>query len=74
MSTHTASPEQTDDWKALYHEAFRRFKHRCLWNVREYDSPDEGVALSTARQLRYEGNMEARRLAERIERAIHAAA
>jgi len=62
-----------DDWKALYHEAFRRFRAMCLWNLREFDDPSPGIALSTARHLRYEGTMESRRLAERIERAIHAA-
>jgi hypothetical protein len=62
-----------DDWKALYREAFRRYKGMCLWNMRELSEPSAGVALATARQLRYEGDMEARRLAERIERAVHAA-
>ena len=74
MDTNASSPLETDDWKALYHEAFRRFKHRCLWNVRESEDPSPGAALSTARQLRYEGDMAARRFAERIERAIDAAA
>jgi hypothetical protein len=69
MSSDTPSPMQ-DDWKALYHEAFRRYKAMCLWNMREHDEPSPGVARSTARQLRYEGDMAARRLAERIERAI----
>lgn len=63
-----------EDWKALYHEAFRRFKHFCLWNLRELEDPASGVALVVAYHLRYEGNMETRRLAERIERAVHAAA
>jgi len=73
MDADAATDAKPDDWKALYHEAFRRYGAMCLWNVREFDDPEPGVALSTARQLRYEGNMEARRLAERIERAIRAA-
>jgi hypothetical protein len=73
MDTKVTEQAEVDDWKALYHEAFRLYGPMCLWNVREFDDPSPGVALSTARQLRYEGNMEARRLAERIERAIHAA-
>lgn len=74
MDKDTSSPIQADDWNALYHEAFRRFKHRCLWNLRELDDPSPGIALSAARQLRNEGDMAARELAERIERAVHAVA
>lgn len=68
-----AQPGVQDDWKALYREAFRRFGALCLWNMRELSEPSAGVALATARHLRYEGNMEARRLAERIERAVRGA-
>jgi hypothetical protein len=71
-----AEPESvawTSDWKALYHEAFRRYGAMCLWNVREFDDPSPGIALATARQLRYEGDMAARILAERIERLVRAA-
>lgn len=64
---------ESADWAALYHEAFRRFKHRCLWNLQELEDPEPGVALRVAHQLRYEGDMESRQLAERIERAVHAA-
>jgi len=72
MSSGTQSAAR-DDWKVLYHEAFRRYGTMCLWNMREHDEPSPGVARATARQLRYEGDMAARHLAERIERAIHAA-
>jgi hypothetical protein len=70
-----ASPQPLppDDWKTLYHDAFRRYKGMCLWNARELDDPSPGAALATARQLRFEGDMAARRLAERIERAVDAA-
>ena len=62
-----------DDWKTLYHEAFRLYGGAYLWNLRELDEPAPGHALVVARQLRYEGNMETRRYAERMERAAHAA-
>ncbi len=68
-----AQPGVQDDWKALYREAFRRFGAAYLWNLRELAEPVPGHALAAARQLRYEGNMETRRFAERMERAVHAA-
>ena len=73
MDTEATHDAKTDDWKVLYHEAFRLYRSFCLWNVREFDDPGPDIALAAARHLRYEGNMDARRLAERIERAIHAA-
>lgn len=73
MDAKTPSDAVADDWKALYHEAFRRYRTFCLWNIRESDDPSPAIALSAARHLRYEGDMEARRLAEQIERAVHAA-
>lgn len=65
--------EPQADWRALYHEAFQRFGTICLWNLRELARPSPGNALAMARQLRHEGNMQARRLAEKIERAVDAA-
>ncbi len=62
-----------DDWTILYHEAFQRYGDAYLWNLRELATPDPGHALAAARQLRHEGNMETRRFAERMERAVHAA-
>ncbi|MEJ0027940.1 MAG: hypothetical protein WDN01_18090 [Rhizomicrobium sp.] len=70
QDAHLAAAE---DWKVLYQEAFRLYRGLCLWNLRELADPTPGAALSAARQLRYEGDMAARWLAERIERAIHAA-
>jgi len=57
---------------ALYRRAFAEFRSRALWNVRQFDEPDVEQALSVARHLRIEGNMEARRLAELIENAARA--
>ncbi len=62
-----------DDWKTLYREAFRLYGAAYLWNLRELPEPVPGHALAAARQLRSEGNMETRRFAERMERAVHAA-
>jgi hypothetical protein len=51
----------------LYREAFRDYKSMCLWQQRLLDSPSIATAVATAGLLRREGNMDARRLALRIE-------
>lgn len=56
----------------LYHKAFREFGARALWNVRELEDPTPEDALVVARFLRVEGNLEARRLAEQIEKEFNA--
>lgn len=63
---------QPEDYVSLYRSAFREFGSRALWNVRELDDPQPEDALVVARCLRVEGNLSARRLAERIEKACHA--
>jgi len=62
-----------EDYRALYREAFERFGAMALWNLRHLPDPTPGDALYIARSLRIEGNMDARRLAERIEAACRAA-
>ena len=62
-----------DDVVSLYRSAFKEFGGRALWNVRELEEPTAEDALVVARYLRIEGNLAARRLAERIERVCHAA-
>jgi len=57
----------------LYHSAFELFGARALWNVRELKDPSPKDALAITRSLRVEGNLAARRLAERIEKACHGA-
>ena len=57
----------------LYRQAFAEFGTRALWNIRQFETPTVGHALSVARHLRIEGNMAARRLAEDIEKAANAA-
>ncbi len=58
---------------SLYRLAFEEFGSRALWNVRELEDPNPKDALVIARYLRVEGNLAARRLAERIEKVCHAA-
>ena len=61
------------DFEILYHRAFADFRLRALWNVRELEHPTAEQALTIARNLRVEGDLDARRLAEQIERACRAA-
>ena len=67
-------PEQSEeDLASLYRRAFAQYGARALWNKRELEAPTAADALVVARALRVEGDREARRLAERIERACRAA-
>ena len=56
----------------LYRRAFAEFGSRALWNVKQYDDPSPEQMLAITRQLRTEGDMGARRLAEQIEQAARA--
>lgn len=64
--------EEVEDYVALYRQAFERFGAMALWNKRLLEAPTPGEALVIARALRIEGNLDARRMAERIERACRA--
>jgi hypothetical protein len=57
----------------LYRRAFAEYGTQALWNKRLLEAPTQEDALVVARALRIEGDRGARRLAERIERACHAA-
>ena len=57
------------DFEALYHRAFTDYRVRALWNLRELDHPTPEEALAITRRLRVEGDLNARGLAEQIERA-----
>lgn len=57
----------------LYARAFKEFGALALWNSTPVANPQPEDALAVARALRFEGNMDARRLAEQIEAAAHAA-
>src|SRR5688572_8307247 len=56
----------------LYRRAFAEFRSRALWNIREFEDPTVAQVLAITRQLRTEGDMKARRLAEQIEEAARA--
>ena len=56
----------------LYRRAFAEFGVRALWNIKELEEPTVEQVLAIARQLRTEGDMKARRLAEEIEEAARA--
>jgi hypothetical protein len=57
----------------LYRRAFAEFGGRALWNIREVEAePTLNEVLAITRQLRTEGDMNARRLAEQIEQAARA--
>ena len=70
MATETTTREGFAD---LYRLAFREYGARALWSMRELEHPAAEDALVVARSLRIEGDLDARRLAERIERACRAA-
>jgi hypothetical protein len=68
-----ASRTQITDVAELYRRAFAEYRARALWNMRELADPTPEDALVVARELRVEGNVQARLLAEEIERACRAA-
>ncbi len=69
MSVESTKP----DFESLYHRAFADYRLRALWNVRELEHPTAEEALTITRNLRVEGDLSARRLAEQIEQACRAA-
>lgn len=60
-------------WQDLYEQAFSVYGTKALWNLARLEDPSPRDALSIARQLRIEGNLRARQLAERLETAARAA-
>ena len=62
-----ATTTRADDYVALYNEAFDKYFAIALWNKKRLENPEPGHALVIARALRYEGNLDARRVAEAIE-------
>jgi hypothetical protein len=59
-------------WRRLYNRAFAEFGTSALWNLRQLKDPTPRDALAAARQLRVEGDLDARRLAERLELSARA--
>ena len=70
--TKTGSQKAPSDVVGLYRRAFAEFRSRALWNIREFEEPTVDQVLAITRQLRTEGDMSARRLAERIEEVARA--
>lgn len=67
------SAEAQSDYISLYRQAFAEYRAHALWNMRVFDHPAPDDAMAVARALRVEGDLRARRLAEKIEQACHAA-
>ena len=57
----------------LYRQAFAEFGAIALWSSRPVEHPTPQAALAITESLRVEGNLAARRLAERIEELCRAA-
>lgn len=70
MNSETAKPET---FVTLYRRAFEQFGTSALWSSRPVADPTPDDALAITHSLRVEGDLQARRLAEQIEQACHAA-
>jgi hypothetical protein len=70
MSTEPTHPE---DFVSLYRRAFTEYGASALWSSRPVPNPTCEDALAITRSLRVEGDLNARRLAEQIEKAYRAA-
>jgi hypothetical protein len=66
-------PTDPEDFVSLYHRAFEEYGASALWSSRPVVNPTCEDALAITRSLRMEGDMNARRLAEQIEKACRAA-
>lgn len=72
MARETAALAESDKLVRLYRRASMEFGSRALWNIAELPSPTAAEVVAITRQLRTEGDMDARRLAEQIERSARA--
>jgi hypothetical protein len=70
MNDQTTEPV---DFVSLYRRAFAEFGVSALWSSRPVPDPTPADALAITHSLRVEGDLNARRLAEQIERACRAA-
>ena len=64
---------QGQEIERLYRQAFAEYGTLALWSSRAVEHPTAGDALAITESLRVEGNLAARRLAERIEMLCRAA-
>lgn len=69
----TSEAEKPPDFAKLYHRAFAEYGASALWSSKPVPDPTPEDALAITYSLRVEGNLQARRLAEQIEQACHAA-
>jgi hypothetical protein len=72
MQRGTAVPAN-EELRTLYRQAFAEHGARALWSSRPVAAPSLADVLAITESLRVEGNLAARRLAERIERICRAA-
>jgi hypothetical protein len=68
----TEQTTQPDDFVSLYRRAFKEYGASALWSSSPAPDPTCEDALAITRSLRVEGDLNARRLAERIEKACRA--
>jgi hypothetical protein len=66
--------EQLKEIERLYRQEFAEYGAVALWSSRPVPRPSAADALAITRSLRVEGDMNARRLAERIEQLCRHAA
>jgi len=64
---------QQEELRKLYRQAFADYGAIALWSSRPVAEPTANDALAITGSLRVEGNLGARRLAERIEQLCRAA-
>ncbi|MHC1724759.1 MAG: hypothetical protein AB9866_01845 [Syntrophobacteraceae bacterium] len=64
---------QPGDFVSLYRRAFKEYGASALWSSRPVPEPTCEDALAITRSLRVEGDLNARRLVEQIEKACRAA-
>ena len=69
----TENTTHDDDFVSLYLRAFKEYGVSALWSSRPVPDPTCEDALAITRSLRVEGDLNARRLAEQIEKACRAA-
>jgi len=65
--------ERLDEIERLYRQAFAEHGRVALWSSRQAPHPTAEDAMAITSSLRVEGDLAARRLAERIERLCRAA-
>ena len=60
---------EPEAFETLYYSAFERYGASALWSSRPVQNPTREDALAITHSLRVEGDLQARALAEKIERA-----